>query len=336
MVSCFKKNNFDALIICFTLAAQAWKVNEIMTQYPHLSGNYSIDDLQASADFLKAKKFTKSDLLQRPVCLLINRLTLENRIKVLEECCFQEMQLMFLCRFVSVINREVKILKAFNYIDREQNVLQNLLNVIDVPVMLNKDIGDDISLQKLREIVMNQYLKAKLGMTNEEITKLWKVYSRLRHRSLDSTVKVINLLLDELNFSKERIIKNGFLLYASSENIKKMIATVPTIAEIPIKEFIFQRPKVAMQNAESIKKIVNHVTSFDIPEDRILKCVEILTLGHETVFERLMELKKVKEFNVLCGHPRVLRLIHYQNKAKTRLEYLKQMKVKCASLHILR
>lgn len=257
-------------------------------------------------------------------------------MKVLDECCFKEIQLLFLCRFVSVINREVKILKAFNYIENDQNVLQNLLNVIDVPVSLNKDIGDDMSLQKIREIVMNQYLRAKLGMTNEDITKLWKVYSRLRHKSLESTVNVINLLLDELNFSKERIIKNGFLLYASAENIRKIITTVPTIAEIPIKEFIFQRPKVAMQSADSIKKIVNHITSFDIPEDRILKCVEILTLGPDTVFERLMHLKKVKEFTVLCGHPRILRLIHYQNKAKTRLEYLKQMKVKCASLHVLR
>jgi hypothetical protein len=173
-------------------------------------------------------------------------------------------------------------------------------------------------------------------MTNEDINKLWKVYTRLRHRSLDSIVKVIDLLLNELNFSKDRIIKNGFLLYASAENINKIISLVPAIANVPMKEFILQRPKVAMQNAESIKKIINHITAFDIPEDRILKCVEILTLGPETVYERLMQLKRVKEFNVLCSHPRILRLIHYQNKAKTRLEYLKQMKVKCASLHILR
>lgn len=173
-------------------------------------------------------------------------------------------------------------------------------------------------------------------MTNEDINKLWKVYSRLRHRSLDSIVKVIDLLLNKLNFSKERIIKNGFLLYASSENISKIISLVPTIGNVPMEEFLFKRPKVAMQNAESIRKIIDHVTLFEIPEDRIIKCVEILTLGPETVFERLTQLKRVKEFNVLCSHPRILRLIHYQNKAKTRLEYLKQMKVKCASLHILR
>jgi hypothetical protein len=133
-----------------------------MAQYPHLSGNnHSIEDIQASANFLLENNFTKHDLVQRPLCLLINRITLENRVKVLEECCFKEVQLLFLYRFVTVINREVKMLKAFNYIDRDQNVLQNLLKVLDVPVKLNKVIDDDISLNGLREIVMNQYLRVR-------------------------------------------------------------------------------------------------------------------------------------------------------------------------------
>lgn len=67
----------------------------------------------------------------------------------------------------------------------------------------------------------------------------------------------------------------------------------------------------------------------------ILKCSEVLTLGPETVYDRLAELTKVEEFDVLCSNPRILRLIFYQTKAKTRLDYLKQLKVKCASLHVL-
>lgn len=138
------------------------KVDEITTQYPQLVGNsHSISDIQASVDFLLENNFTRSDLVQRPLCLVMPSMTLENRVKVLKECCFKEVQLLFLYRFVSVINRDVKILKAFNYIDRDQNVLQNLLKVIDVPVTINKDISDDISLNALREIVINQYLKVR-------------------------------------------------------------------------------------------------------------------------------------------------------------------------------
>jgi hypothetical protein len=140
------------------------KVSEIMAQYPHLSGNnHSVEDIQASANFLLENNFTKQDLVQRPLCLLVNRITLENRVKVLQECCFKEIQLLFLYRFVSVINREVKMLKAFNYIDRRENVLENLLKVLDVPVKLNRVIDDDISLNGLREIVINQYLKVRLS-----------------------------------------------------------------------------------------------------------------------------------------------------------------------------
>ena len=128
--------------------------------HPHLVGkNLRLEDLQASTDFLIEKNFTQHDLLQRPLTLITSRITLENRTKVLKECCFEDIQLLFLYRFVSVINREIKILKAFGYIEQEKNVLENLLRVIDTPIIINKEISDDITLNSLREIVMNQYLK---------------------------------------------------------------------------------------------------------------------------------------------------------------------------------
>lgn len=147
-------------IFFFNSALSTSKVNDIVSSHPHLMGKtLKIEDLQASADFLIGKNFNQHDLLQRPLTLLTSRITLENRTKVLNECCFKDIQLLFLCRFVSVINREIKILKAFGYIDHEKNVLENLLRVLDTPIIINKDISDDITLNSLREIVMNQYLK---------------------------------------------------------------------------------------------------------------------------------------------------------------------------------
>jgi len=61
----------------------------------------------------------------------------------------------------------------------------------------------------------------------------------------------------------------------------------------------------------------------------------VLTLGPETVLERLRDLQEIEEFQVLGTNPRVLRLVHYQNKARLRLDYLNQLRVRCASLHIL-
>lgn len=61
----------------------------------------------------------------------------------------------------------------------------------------------------------------------------------------------------------------------------------------------------------------------------------MFTLGSDTVFQRLAALQSVPEFTGLARHPRVLRLVHHQRKACSRLVYLQDMKVKCASLHIL-
>ena len=90
-----------------------------------------------------------------------------------------------------------------------------------------------------------------------------------------------------------------------------------------------------MSNYESIQKILQYIKAFDIPEIAIGRCLEVLTLGPDTVLKRLTDLRKVNEFNVLCTHPRILRLVHYQTKAQTRLDYLNQLKVKCVSLHVL-
>lgn len=228
----------------------------------------SFNDIKATADCLREYNFTNQDILARPTTLLINRITALNRLKVLEECSFRELKLVFLSRFVTVINRDISHLKAFNYIDRDANVPQNIANILDLPVTLNSELSDDCSLKEVREVIINIYLRKKLGMTNQDISKVWKVYGRLKHKSIEGLVNVINLLLNDLNFSKSRINKNMFLLYASADNISQIITNVPQIDGTPMKEIIHSRPKIAMQNAESVRAIVKHIRSFNIPDSR--------------------------------------------------------------------
>lgn len=104
---------------------------------------------------------------------------------------------------------------------------------------------------------------------------------------------------------------------------------------LDIREILLRRPKILMSNCSSIQKILQHFKDFEIPDSAIIRCLEVLTLGPDTVHKRLTDLHKVSEFKVLCTHPRILRLVHYQTKAQTRLDYLNQLKVKCFSLHVL-
>lgn len=321
----------------YSLGQEPQEISALLATHPSLcAGALKLDDIKASAEFLRQQNFPTAEILARPKCLLTNKTTMANRIKVLNECCFIDFKLIYLYRFVSILNKNISLLKAFNYVDREANIPEHLLKLLDIPVTLTTDISEDVPLSKTREIITNFYIKARLEMSNDELEKLWKIYgSRIKHRNLESIVKIINVLETKLYFSKQRIINNGFLLSASPDNLERFLTDVPDIGGVSMIEIIQQRPKIVMQSVQTITDIIKHVKSFNIPEERILKCLEVFTLGSETVKERLVAMSKIKEFNALITNPRILRLIHFQNKAKTRLDYLKQLKLNCISLNVL-
>lgn len=192
-----------------------------------------------------------------------------------------------------------------------------------------------MSLNLIRKNLLNIYLKKKLGMKDSEIAKMWKIYGRIKHKSLTSVIRTIDLLKNELNFSNEKIIKNAFCLYCDPDNIIKFINDVKTIGDSDIRDILRKRPKVLMVNSDSIVKSIEFIRNYGIPENSINLCLDVLTLSPVTIEERLTELKLIKELDAFVSHPRFLRLVHYHNKALARLEYLKQLNVKCASLHIL-
>jgi len=145
----------------------------------------------------------------------------------------------------------------------------------------------------------------------------------------------IELLTKEFNFPAERLRKNSFLLYSEADNVRRILREVPTIDSQDIREIGFRRPKILMSTCDSLKQTLQHVHAFGISGDAVHRCLEVLTLGPDTVLERLRDLQEIEEFQVLGTNPRILRLVHYQNKERLRLDHLNQLRVRCASLHIL-
>lgn len=293
------------------------------------------DNVKETAVFLQKNNFTATQIKSRPAVLLLNRITIANRLKVFKECGFQNVEIHFFTKFISLMKKEITYLKALKVIKPEVNVAERLAEFLDVPIQIKNNEGDTASLMTTRMKIINLYLREKLEANDDEIDKIWAIYFRLRHRNIADIVETINLLINELGYNNGRILNNSFLLHACPDNIKKYFREIPTIADVSIKKILLERPKVVMVNAGGVKDIINHVKCFGIPEKSILKCLEILTLSPHTIYERLQNLRKVEEFSVLVNNPRVLRLIHYQSKAKTRLDFLKQLNLKCASLHVL-
>ncbi|XP_050317017.1 transcription termination factor 5, mitochondrial [Bactrocera neohumeralis] len=313
------------------------KWSSILIKYPELK-TIKRQDAVNTVKVLKMMNFDVETILQKPVVLHQNALTLENRYEVLHECGFQPITLILLSKFVTVINKTVSMLKSYGYIPFEVNVLQNLCNSfsnVELSVKTFTELNEGMHIKHMRECILNAYLRQVLDMNDNDIKKLWQVYYRVRHRSFKSVQSVVKVLLEDLQFPKERIIKNAFLLHGDADNMSRIITEIKRIDGQDMREIVYRRPKILMSSCDGLLKTLENVKVFGIHESAITKCLEILTLGPDTVLERLKDLNTIDEFKVLGTNPRVLRLVHYQNKARLRLEYLNQLKVRCASLHIL-
>ncbi|XP_014088717.2 transcription termination factor 5, mitochondrial [Bactrocera oleae] len=313
------------------------KWSNVLVKYPELKA-IKRQDAVNTVKTLKMLNFDVETILQKPVVLHQNALTLENRYEVLYECGFQPITLILLSKFVTVINKTVSMLKSYGYIPFEVNVLANLCNSFsneELSVKTFTELNEGMNIKHLRECILNTYLRQVLDMNDNDIKKLWQVYYRVRHRSFKSVQSVVKVLLEDLHFPKERIIKNAFLLHGDAENMSRIITEIKRIDGQDMREIVYRRPKILMSSCDGLLKTLENVKAFGIHESAITKCLEILTLGSDTILERLKDLNSIDEFKVLGTNPRVLRLVHYQNKARLRLEYLNQLKVRCASLHIL-
>ncbi|KAH8419006.1 hypothetical protein KR222_000485 [Zaprionus bogoriensis] len=297
-------------------------------------------DLLSSYETLKSLSYSVDDIVSKPMIIYYSASTLFNRHNVLLECGFHSVTIQTLFKYITVTNRPVNMLKSHGLIPYDVNVAQRLRECFkNVELQGSPHLPDaadeSIALKHLRQMLLNAYLHARLQMNEAELQKMWKSYSRVRHKSFHSVQDVIELLSTEFKFPAERLRKNCFLLYGDADNVRRILKEIPTINGHDIREIGFRRPKILMSSCDGLKQTLEHVRSFGISEDAVLRCLEVLTLGPDTVLERLRDIHEIEQFQVLGSNPRVLRLVHYQNKARLRLDYLNQLKVRCASLHIL-
>ncbi|XP_044315093.1 transcription termination factor 5, mitochondrial isoform X2 [Drosophila rhopaloa] len=276
-------------------------------------------DLINSYDTLKSLKYSVDDILGKPMIIYYGATTLANRYSVLQECGFHNVTIQTLAKYVTVVNKPIEVLKSHNYIPFDVKVAERLAGLftdINLSVDMRELDNESITLKSLRQSLLNAYLRERLKMDESDLQKLWRVYTRVRHKSFRAVQDTVELLTNELNFSAERIRKNCFLLYSDADNVRRILREIPTIDSQDIREIGFRRPKILMSTCDSLKQTLQHVNAFGISEDAVLRCLEVLTLGPDTVLERLRDLQEIEEFQVLGTNPRVLRLVHYQNKAR--------------------
>uniref|UniRef100_A0A1B0A628 Uncharacterized protein n=1 Tax=Glossina pallidipes TaxID=7398 RepID=A0A1B0A628_GLOPL len=312
------------------------KWRAILKKYPALK-TLKEKEVINTVEVLKKLNFNMDDIISKPTILGTGKHSLKNRYYVLKECGFN-ISISLLSRYLVAMNKDVGTLKSFNHIPYDLDVIEKLRQTFtDVDIQLPKDslCNENIELKVLRQYFMSYYLQQRLHWNQNDTTKLWNAYGRIRHKSFYSVQKMIKLLSEELQFSSERISKNAFTLCADFQNVERILRDIPSIDGEDIRDILHKCPKIMMSPCDALITTLKYIKDYGIKEDAVLRCLEVLTLGPDTVLERLKDLNEVEEFQVLNCNPRVLRLVHYQNKARLRLEYLNQLKVRCVSLHIL-
>lgn len=311
------------------------KIKQLL-QKNSLLQNVDKDEIVKSLNYLRTLNIPLSNIRNNVNILSQNVITLQNHYAVLKESGFTEVSSLHLIKFVMIMNKPVYVLKANEFIHSDLSVADYIAQFANINILKDEyRVPETEPLKVMRKNILKQLVLESIHLNENEFEKFWKCYPSGRNRPLRSVVQIIEVLKKDLNFDNERIRKHPYLLFADAENVKNILFKLKTICGIDCRHMLNKRPKIAMTNYQRLNAIQNHIRNFGIPDEVVGGTLEILTLGPDTVYERLLQLRNVKEFEVLLNHPRILKLVAYQNKAKLRLEYLKQLKIKCVSLHVL-
>ncbi|XP_049533021.1 transcription termination factor 5, mitochondrial [Anopheles darlingi] len=313
----------------------------VSTMYKWLQQNPSVieldrEDTAKKVLYLKHVNVTADEIFQKPQILSYHLVTLENRTTIMRECGLVEtLDLNIICNSLRLLRKSIDQLKRHQLIPKDLNMYEQLKRQFEHPIEPRFRWDDQTVLQDMRVPFIDEFLSQRLTLTEADREKLWKSYSKIKYKSFGHTQRVLDILQYEYKFSRDKLIANMYLLHADPENLLRYPEQVPAIGGIELKELAVKYPKIVMVNHATVAKTIAILNQHSIPEAELLKCLCILTLAPSTIEKRIERLKSVKEFEVLAKHPRVLKLIQYQTKATIRLEYLQQLKVRCASLDVL-
>ncbi|GLV41616.1 mitochondrial transcription termination factor 5 [Carabus blaptoides fortunei] len=287
---------------------------------------------------LKKMGIQSEDICEFPMSLAIHNNSVEHNAMYLREAGFTHISAQILLRFRSIVKKPISLLKAHNIIPDDTHVPKRLFSYLKpapnyFPIV--NQFTDEDSIIHIHEIIFKHYLVWRLESTMSEIERVFKTYDRFKYKSFEIISDMIKLLTEELQFSNQKVLQHGYLLQTGPQTVRTTMKTFPKLAGAEIKSVFYKYPKLIAVSVESLTTILKLLKDFGISDDAIRKCYEIFTLSPESVRFRLQELQSIPEFEVLRKNQRIVQLVLSQNKAKLRLEHLRKLNVKCASINVL-
>nr|CAD7431291.1 unnamed protein product [Timema monikensis] len=276
---------------------------------------------------------SEAEIREQPDVLSILPVTIQNHGMVLKEGGFISVTAWLLLNYQMVVKKRVSLLKAHGYIPTNVDPVASVQSYLGELKPSPIPSGD--SFLEAHKAALRQYLMWRLEMSPEEIDRVLKTYLRIRHKSVRLIRRSLDILEHDIGLTKEKIRNNGYLIHSHPDNTLDTLRLVETLGGLPTRQVFRMHPKIIMTTTETLLRTKQFLEEHGISEEATRRCFDIFTLSSDSVNTRLKELSSIPAFNALQTHPRVLRLVHYQQKARARLDYLQDIRVKCASLHIL-
>lgn len=197
-----------------------------------------------------------------------------------------------------------------------------------------------------------QFSVWRLDAQVDEIERLFRIYKVIRNKSIQYLCENI-IIAEELGVDKKRLLKYGYLLHNYPKYTRTTLEQFSNIAGGDLRKAMKAYPKLITVNPKNYIKVygvlkVPRIISYyplykqhsplqehNIPDETIRKTMNIFHHSPETVKLRLQEVESIPELRALLSNPRVLKLIVHHNRAKSRLTFLQELRLKCANLMFL-
>ncbi|XP_018576444.1 transcription termination factor 5, mitochondrial [Anoplophora glabripennis] len=282
--------------------------------------------------------YTDNEILATPTLLRLHPLELEQHHLSLEEGGFQSIGPKILARARNYMRKVISILKSKNIIHEKTNVPQHFLNYIEDVNIANKisviRFSDANVWNEVHKSILQSFLRMRLNATEDEIIRLFRIHKTIKNKSFRVVQENI-AIAEDLGFDQRKLIKHGYLLHNYPKYPKTVLKDFPNLAGSDMRKAMWMYPKLVMASPTNIIKIYGTLKEFDIEDAVIRKQMNVFHLSPTTVKLRLEEIEQSPDFRVLLKHPKLLSLIVHHNRAKSRLSFLQQLQLRCASFTVL-
>ncbi|CAH1176044.1 unnamed protein product [Phaedon cochleariae] len=296
------------------------------------------DNIINNIRFCQNLGFSNESILKTKHLLSSRPVELEGHFMAMQEGGFHDIGPKTLAKARTLMKRRISFLKSEKFIHKTTNVPKYLISYIEdknIAAKIPEDYSDEEIWNVIQSKIIQTYLRLRLGATEDDIIKLFRIHKIIKNKSLRFIQENIRLA-EDLGFEHRRILKYGYILHSFPAYTQTTLTDLSNLAGANMRQAMLSYPKLFMTDPKNIIKIYGILKEFDIPDEIIRKQMNIFHMSPETVKLRLQEIEKSPDLKVLFSHPRILKLIVHHNRTKSRLSFLQQLQLRCATLSILK